>query len=42
MNRYLPEFDASLFRLSRFSDGGLIRGRYDYSITGKTYRDSRG
>ncbi len=29
-----PEFDASLFRLSRFSEGALIRGRYDYSITG--------
>ncbi len=29
-----PEFDPSLFRLSRFSDGGLIQGRYDYSITG--------
>ncbi len=29
-----PEFDPSLFRLSRFSDGALIQGRYDYSITG--------
>ena len=29
-----PQFDPSLFRLSRFSDGQLVRGRYDYSITG--------
>ena len=30
------------FRLSRFFEGALIRGRYDYSITGYIYRDVEG
>jgi len=29
-----PEFDASLFRYGRFADGSLVRGSYEYSITG--------
>jgi len=27
-------FDASLFRFGRFADGSLVRGSYEYSITG--------
>lgn len=29
-----PTFDARMFRLSRWSDGEPVRGRYAYSITG--------
>lgn len=29
-----PEFPTDLFRLSRFSEGAPVRGRYAYSITG--------
>lgn len=29
-----PEFDPYLFRLSRFADGDLVRGQYEYSIVG--------
>ncbi len=29
-----PTFDPSLFRLSRWSEGEPVRGRYEYSITG--------
>lgn len=29
-----PEFDPSLFRLSRFAEDELVRGQYDYSIVG--------
>ncbi len=29
-----PAFDASLFRAGRFADGSLVRGSYEYSITG--------
>jgi len=29
-----PQFDASLFRAGRFADGSLVRGSYEYSITG--------
>lgn len=29
-----PEFDPQLFRLSRYSEGDPVRGRYEYSIVG--------
>jgi sarcosine oxidase subunit beta len=29
-----PEFDARLFRFSRFAEGDPVRGRYEYSIVG--------
>ncbi len=29
-----PEFPTHMFRLSRFGEGDLVRGRYEYSITG--------
>jgi sarcosine oxidase subunit beta len=29
-----PEFDPSIFRLSRFAEGDLVRGQYEYSIVG--------
>jgi sarcosine oxidase subunit beta len=29
-----PLFDAGLFRISRFADGDLVEGEYDYSILG--------
>ena len=29
-----PEFLADLFRLSRYTENDLVRGRYQYSITG--------
>lgn len=34
VTREAPTFDARLFRLSRFAEDDLVRGRYEYSITG--------
>jgi hypothetical protein len=29
-----PEFPTHMFRLSRFAEGDLVRGQYEYSIAG--------
>ena len=29
-----PEFPTQMFRYGRFSDGNLVRGKYEYSIAG--------
>jgi glycine/D-amino acid oxidase-like deaminating enzyme len=29
-----PEFPPDLFRFARFTEGDLVRGQYQYSITG--------
>lgn len=34
MGRDTPGMDRGMFRLSRFAEGELVRGRYDYSIVG--------